>query len=136
MSPQRNTPTWRKSLIKFTTWCAYIVLSWFPIKLEKFFNREDKNMKLQGLSVTDWISDNWVWKCRATAYLSMNIFSRTKLCIYKCCCRYNRSIVFCSQSTYWKWYLWIVYYKMDIDHVYPRTPEVDGGVSQFDVGVP
>jgi hypothetical protein len=29
-----------------------------PIKLEKFFNLEDKLMKLQGLSVTDWISDN------------------------------------------------------------------------------
>jgi hypothetical protein len=94
LSPQRNTLTCRKSLIKLTTWCAYIVLSWVPIKLEKVFNREDKNMKLQGLSVTDWISDNWVWKCRATAYLSRNIFSRTKLCIYKCCCRYNRSTVF------------------------------------------
>jgi hypothetical protein len=60
LSPQRNTTTCRKSLIKYTTWCSYIVLSWVPIKFEKFFNREDKNMKLQGLSVTDWISDNWV----------------------------------------------------------------------------
>jgi hypothetical protein len=38
-------------------------------------------MKFQGLSVTDWISDNWVWKSRVTAYLSKNIFSRTKLWI-------------------------------------------------------
>jgi hypothetical protein len=29
-------------------------------KLEQFFKREDKNMKLQGLSITDWISDNRV----------------------------------------------------------------------------
>ena len=80
--PRKKTPTCPKSLINFTTWCAYFFLSWVRNKLEQFFKREDKNMKLQGLSVTDWISDNWVWKCWAAEYLSSNI-SRTKLCIYK-----------------------------------------------------
>ena len=122
LSPQRNTLTCRKSLIKLTTWCAYIVLSWVPIKLEKVFNREDKNMKLQGLSVTDWISDNWVWKCRATAYLSINIVPELSSVSTSAVVDITDQQFFCSQSIHWKWYLWIVYYKMDINHrVSPYT---------------
>ena len=55
----------------------FLVMGLKQSKLEKFFKHDDKNMNLQGLSVTAWIGNNRVWICRDTACLYRSIFSRT-----------------------------------------------------------
>jgi hypothetical protein len=130
VSVEDNWVPREKSLIKITTWCSYLFFSWVRNKLEKFFKHKDKSTKLQGLSVRDWISDNRVWKYRATVYLSRNIFSRTKLCIYKLCYRYTRSTVFVVLKRPTKNDIYELFItKWTSITMYPRTPEVDDGVS-------
>jgi len=56
-------------------------------------------MKLQGLSITDWISDNRVWNA-GLLHTYPGISSPEPSSVSTS----SATDVFCSQSTIWKWY--------------------------------